>query len=254
MMNDLFSLKNKKFLITGGTRGIGRAISLRFARAGAHVVANHLLKKASAESLIEIAMEEDLAIDIFRGDVSSTKGRGRLEAMLEERNELFDGFVHCAATGVHGPMEKLTKRHFDWVLSLNTIAFFELAKILIPRMKSNSAIVALSSKGARRAVHSYGLVGASKAALEALSRHLAAELADREIRVNILSPGSVVTDAWDALPEKEQRLEETIRRTPLGRLVTLEEIAYTAQFLCSDAASGVIGHTMVVDGGAAIME
>ncbi len=253
-MNDLFSLEGKRILITGGTRGIGRAISLRFARAGAHVTANHLLKKASAESLKEIAREENLAIDIFRGDISNTKGRGRLEAMLNERNESLDAFIHCAATGVHGPLETLTKRHFDWVLSLNTIAFFELVKMLVPRMKSNSAIVALSSKGARRAVHSYGLVGASKAALEALSRHLAAELATRKIRVNILSPGSVVTDAWDALPEKEKRLDETIRRTPSGRLVTLEEIAYTAQFLCSDAASGVIGHTMVVDGGAAIME
>lgn len=253
-MNDLFSLENKKILVTGGTRGIGRAISLRFARAGAHVTAIHLIKKAGAESLLEIAREENLAIDVLRADVSSAKGRGRLEEMFKRSGQMYDGFVHCAATGVHGPVEELTEKHFNWIFSLNTIAFFELAKTLLPRMKSNSTILALSSKGAVRAVNSYSLVGASKGALEALARHLAAEFAAKKIRVNILSPGSVVTDAWDALPDKEKRLSETIVKTPLGRLVTLEEIAYTAQFLCSDASSGVIGHTMIVDGGASIVE
>jgi enoyl-[acyl-carrier protein] reductase III len=103
--------------------------------------------------------------------------------------------------------------------------------------------------GAVRAVPAYTLIGASKGALESLSKHLAVELAPKGIRVNILSPGSVLTDAWDAMPDREKRISETIQRTPIERLVTLDEIALAAQFLCSDAATGIVGHTLVVDGG-----
>jgi NAD(P)-dependent dehydrogenase (short-subunit alcohol dehydrogenase family) len=81
---------------------------------------------------------------------------------------------------------------------------------------------------------------------------MAAELAPKGIRVNILSPGTVMTDAWHVLPDSETRLAEAARRSMLGRLTTLEEVAWAAQFLCSDAASGLVGHTLVVDGGTLI--
>ena len=107
--------------------------------------------------------------------------------------------------------------------------------------------------GAVRALPYYTLVGSSKGALESLVRHMAAELAPRQIRVNAISPGTVLTDAWKVLPDREQRLAEATRRSPTGRLVTLDEVATAAQFLCSDAAAGVNGHTLVVDGGARIV-
>jgi enoyl-[acyl-carrier protein] reductase III len=119
-------------------------------------------------------------------------------------------------------------------------------------MPFGSSIVAVSSGGATRAVSHYTLVGASKGALESLARHFAAELAPKGIRVNILSPGTVLTDAWKVLPDSEPRLADAARRSLLGRLTTLEEVAWAAQFLCSDAASGLVGHTLVVDGGARI--
>jgi enoyl-[acyl-carrier protein] reductase III len=141
-------------------------------------------------------------------------------------------------------------RHWDWTFALNARAFFELLQCLVPRMLAGSSIVAVSSEGAVRAVHQYTLVGASKGALESLARHVAAELGTRGIRVNVLSPGSVPTDTWKVLPDSERRLTEAARRSMLGRLTTLEEVAWAAQFLCSDAAGGVAGHTLVVDGGA----
>jgi NAD(P)-dependent dehydrogenase (short-subunit alcohol dehydrogenase family) len=250
--NDLFSLRNKTILITGGTRGIGHAISLRFARAGATVIANYLRDEKAAGSLKATAGEEGLAITLCRADLTSEKGLEQLDRALGECGPSLSGLVHCAATGVHRSLEELSDRHFDWTFNLNVRAFFKLIKLLLARFSEGSSIVALSSWGALRALPCYSLVGSSKGALEALARHLALELAPRGIRVNILTAGAVLTDAWQAMPNSEARIAETIRRTPAGRLATAEEIAYGAQFLCSDAAAGIIGQTLVLDNGAGI--
>ena len=251
--NNLFSLSQKTILITGGTRGIGQAISLRFARAGATVIANYLRNEEAAEQLKAIASEEHLAITLCRADLTSERGLEQLDRSLQERGPHLSGMVHCAATGIHRPIEELTDRHFDWTLNLNVRSFFKLIKLLMARFSKGSSIVAVSSWGALRALPFYSLVGSSKGALESLARHLAVELAPRGIRVNILTAGAVLTDAWKAMPNSEARIAEAVSRTPAGRLVTAEEVAYAAQFLCSDAAAGIIGHTLVVDGGSGIV-
>jgi len=245
----LLSLSGKTFLITGGTRGIGSAISLRFARSGACVIANYLRDEKSAQQLETVAREEQLAVRLCRADLTTERGLEQLGLALEEAGPHLSGFIHCAATGIHRPIEELTERHFDWTFNLNLRAFLRVTKLLLTRFSKGSSVVAVSSWGAQRAIPSYSLVGSSKGGLEALARHLAAELAPRGIRVNILTAGAVITDAWKAMPDSEARIAETIRRTPVGRLVTPEEVAYAAQFLCSDAASGINGHTLVVDGG-----
>lgn len=251
-MNDSFSLQGKRALVTGGTRGIGRAISLRLARAGAAVLANYVRDTASAESLKQEAAAEKLSIEVVRADVTNEKGIERLLAALEPAHLPLSIFVHCAATGVHRPVEELTLRQFDWTFSLNVRAFFELTHRLLARFDTQTSIVALSSEGAVHAVPKYTLVGASKGALESMVRHFAVELAPRGIRVNALSPGSIMTDAWKVLPDAERRLAEAKNHTPSGRLITLEEVASAAHFLCSDAAAGIAGHTLVVDGGSRV--
>ena len=253
-MNNLFSLAGKRILITGGTRGIGRAISLRFAQAGASVIANYVRDIKSAENLKSETDKEGLSLDICRADLTSKKGFERLLDSVKSDEKKLSGMVHCAATGVHGKLEELTTRHFDWIFSLNVRAFFELIKILLPNFSKGSSIVAISSKGATRAVPSYSLIGSSKGALESLSRNLASELAPKGIRVNILSPGSVLTDAWKLMPNSEKRISETLKRTPIGRLATPEDVAWAAQFLCSDASSAIVGQTLIIDGGAGIVE
>lgn len=253
-MTDAFSLQGKSALITGGTRGIGRAIALQFARAGARVLANYVRDANAADALAAEAARENLSLQVVRGDLANEKGMDRLLAAVESHAPTLDIFVHCAATGVHRPIEQLTLRHFDWTFALNVRAFFELVHRLLPRFVAGSSIVALSSEGAVRAVPHYTLVGSSKGALESMVRHFAVELAPRGIRVNALSPGSIETDAWKALPDAEVRLTEARRRSPQGRLTTLDEVAQAAQFLCSNAASGMVGHTLVVDGGIRIRE
>lgn len=251
-MSQAFSLQGKNLLVTGGTRGIGRAVSLRFARAGATVVANYVRGQRSADSLLAEAQQEHLRLTVCRADLTVAKGLESVEEIIAGLDGGLHGLVHCAATGVHKSFDELTLRHYDWTFALNVRAFFDLVKRLLPRFASDASIVAISSQGALRVVPAYSVVGASKGALEALARHLAVELAPRGIRVNSICPGAVATEAWTSMPDAQERLAELTKRTPVGRLVTAEEVAQAAQFLCSDAARTIIGHTLVVDGGAGL--
>jgi NAD(P)-dependent dehydrogenase (short-subunit alcohol dehydrogenase family) len=246
-----FSLSGA-FFVTGGTRGIGRAISLEFARAGAHVIANYLRNETAAGELKAQASAENIHLDLCRADLTTPVGLQHAAAAVEQAGLPLCGLVHCAAIGAHRPFAELTVRHLDWTMALNVRSFFELVKLLLPRFVAGASIVALSSPGASRAVPDYAVVGASKGALESLARHLAVELAPRGVRTNIVAPGAVATDAWKAIPGGEAKLAEAARRSPLGRLVTPEDVARVAQFLCSPAAAGLNGQTLVVDGGAGI--
>jgi enoyl-[acyl-carrier protein] reductase III len=246
-------MSGKTILVTGGTRGIGQAITLRFARAGARVVACYIRNEQSAEQVRTVARDEGLDIVLCRADIAGDIGIERVAKTIEGCGPHLSGFIHCAATGVHRPVEELTARHLAWTFELNVFAFFKLVHMLLPRFEKGSSIVAVSSWGATRVLPCYSFVGASKGALEALARHLAVELAPRGIRVNIICPGTVLTEVWKALPNSEARLAESLRRTPAGRLVTPEDVAAGAYFLCSDAAAGIIGHSLVIDGGAGIL-
>jgi len=251
-MDNMFGLSGGVF-VTGGTRGIGRAISLRFARAGASVIASFVRNQKAADDLKAMADREGLSIQLCRADATTPQGLEQIERSIQEGGKPLTGLVHCAATGAHRVLSELTTRHFDFTFALNVRAFFDLTKTLLSRFAERSSVLAVSSMGAQRALPYYSLVGSSKAALEALARHLAVELAPRGIRVNILVPGTVATEAWKTLPDGENRVAAAIRRTPMQRLVTPEEVAWAAQFLCSEAASGIIGHALIVDGGAGIV-
>lgn len=252
MTLDPFSLRDRRVLVTGGTRGIGRAISLQFARSGATVIANYVRSHGPAEELKALSSEENLGLVLCRADLTASKDLDYLEEAVAALGGKLDCLVHCAATGVHKSFEELSLRSYDWTFALNVRAFFDLTKRMLPRLADGASVLAVSSQGASRAVPAYSVVGASKAALEALARHLAVELAPRGIRVNILVPGAIATTAWDAMPDSTARLADLARRTPMGRLATPEEVALAAQFLCSNAARAVIGQALVVDGGAGI--
>lgn len=248
-LSDRFGVRGQRVLVVGGGRGIGRAIAWRLASSGARVLVNYVRERGPAEALEAEAGAAGLSLELVRADVTSDKGRDELLAAVDSRLGALDSLVFAAATGVHRPLEELTARHFDFTFALNVRAFLQLSQAAAQRMRSGGAIVALSSEGAVHAMHHYTLVGASKGALESMARHLAAELAGRGIRVNVLSPGTVRTDAWNSMPDAEQRLAAAAARSPLGRLVTLDEVASAAQFLLSPAASGIVGHTLTIDGG-----
>jgi enoyl-[acyl-carrier protein] reductase III len=232
-------------LVTGGSRGIGLAIARRFASLGAARVAigylrNDRAAEAAAAELRELGAEPLL----LRGNVAS-------ERVAREAGELgpFDVLVHNAATGVIRPALETEDKHWDWTLAANARALLSFARTIVPGMPTGGSIVGLSSLGSVRVLENYALVGASKAALEAVVRHLAVELAPRGIRVNAVSAGLVETEALDHFPNRASMLEDAHTKTPAGRMVSVEDVARAVTFLCSPDAAMIVGHTLVVDGG-----
>jgi len=231
-------------LVTGGSRGIGRAIALRFASLGAARVAIGYMRgdRAAEETASQLRALGAEPI-LVRGNVASQ----RVANEVVELGPL-DVLVHAAATGVIRPALETEDKHWDWTLSANARALLSLARAAVPTMPSGSSIVALSSLGSTRVLENYALVGASKAALEALVRYLAVELAPSGIRVNAVSAGVVETGALEYFPNREAMLEMG-RRNPVGRIVSPDDIAACVTFLCSADAEMIRGQTLVVDGG-----
>jgi len=236
-------------LVTGGSRGIGKAIALRFAELGAQRVAiGYLRNDRAAEETAEELRSTGAEPLLLRGNVAS-------ERVAAEAAELgpFDALVHNAATGVIKPALETEDKHWDWTLAGNARALLSLARAAAPGMPEGSSIVGISSLGSIRVLDNYVLVGVSKAALETLVRYLAVELAPRRIRVNAVSAGVVETGALEHFPNREQMIADGLRRTPAGRLVEPRDVADAVCFLCSPEAEMVRGHTLVVDGGFSLL-
>jgi enoyl-[acyl-carrier protein] reductase III len=235
--------------VSGGSRGIGRAIALRFARDGAKRVAVGYLRndRAAEETATELQALGAQPV-LVRGNVTSERVLAEVAALGP-----LDALVHNAATGVIRPALETEDKHWDWTLNANARALLQLARAAAPSMPDGSSIVAISSLGAQRVLENYVLVGTSKAALESLVRYLAVELAPRGVRVNAVSAGVVETGALAHFPNREQMVRESLERTPAGRLVEPEDVAAAVAYLASPDAEMVRGHTLVVDGGFSLL-
>ena len=238
------SLEGSSVLVTGGTRGIGRAIALRLVADGASRAVLGYMRNdraaGEAEAAIRAAGAEPVLV---RGNVTSRRVLDELCAAGP-----YHVVVHNAATGVIRPALETDDRHWDWTLNANARALLSLARVTAPAMEPGGSIVAISSLGSQRVLENYVPVGASKAALESVVRYLAVELAPAGIRVNAVSGGVVETGALEHFPNRDAMLR-TAERTPAGRLVEPEDIAAAVSFLCSPDAEMVRGQTLVVDGG-----
>ncbi len=248
----MFDLQGKVALITGGSRGIGRAVAMRLAENGVNIVVNYVRHRRDAEETVAAVRARGVECLAIKANVAKETDVARMFDEIQESYRRLDILVSNAASGVLKPVMELTTRHWNWAMDINARALLTLAQHAVPMMEKGGRIMAVSSLGAVRAVPNYTVVGASKAALESLVRHLAVELGPRGILVNTISAGVVDTDALKKFPNREQIISQSLERTPLGRLTTPDDVADLALFLCSDLASMIHGQVVVVDGGYAI--
>jgi enoyl-[acyl-carrier protein] reductase III len=245
--------ENKIALITGSGRGIGRSIALRLASEGADIVVNYFRNRKPAEQTAEAVQALGRKALIVKANVGELDELSELFALIDKTFGGLDIFVSNAASGYNRPVLEQTPKGWEWTMNINARSLLFGAQRAAPMMQTRGGgnIVSLSSPGSEKVLPGYVVVGASKAAIESLTRYLAVELAPIGINVNAVSPGLVETDAllhFDAMQDATI-LPRTIAATPAGRLVTPEDVASLVAFLCSPEASMIRGQTILIDGG-----
>ena len=242
-------------LVTGSGRGIGKAIATRLATEGADVVINFFRNRTPAEQTAEEIRAFGGRVLLVKADVSDEDDLKQLFAQIQATFDGLDILINNAASGYNRPLMEQRVKGWDWTMNINARAALFAAQYAAPMMQARGggAIVNLTSIGAGRVLPNYVVVGASKAALEALTRYLAVELAPMNIVVNAVSAGVVNTDAlqhFEVMKEwADAGLNLTESRTPAGRLVTAEDVAAVVAFLCSPDAAMIRGQVLLVDGG-----
>jgi len=246
-------LRGKRALVTGSSRGIGRTIALSLAELKVDVAINFFRNRAAAEEVAREIEARGARALLVKGNVANEEHVGRMFDEIEQAWGGLDMLISNAASGVLKPIDDLTLHHFHWTMDINAFALLPLVQEFL-RLSSQGEkiVVAVSSLGAIRAIPNYTAVGASKAALESMVRHLASELAPRGVRVNAVSAGTVDTDALKHFPNRDTLLEESRQRTPAGRLIEPQDVANAVVFLCTEYASMIHGQVLLVDGGYSI--
>ena len=247
-------LKDRVAVVTGSGRGIGRAVALRFAREGADIAVNFFRNREPAEQTAEEIRQMGRQAEVIRANVGELDDLEMLFAEVERTFGGLDIFVSNAASGYNRPALAQRPKGWEWTLNINARSLLFGAQHAARMMegRGGGSIVSLSSPGSFRVLPDYIVVGASKAAIESLTRYLAVELAPLGIRVNAVSPGLVETEAlqhFQVLQGNQELIERTRRHTPAGRLVTPDDVANLVAFLCSEEAEMIRGQTILLDGG-----
>lgn len=246
-------LEGKNALVTGGSRGIGRAIAIKLASWGADVGVNYQQDDKAAQETADQISALGRKARLFKASVREVKALERLFEEFRAELGVLDVFVSNAATGALQPALELSKEAWKLTLETNARAFFLGAKLAHPLMTRGGSIVSISSLGSQRYIPGYAVVGASKAALESLTRTFAVEFAPAGIRVNCVSGGLVDTDALQHFPARDQMIDVTKSRTPLGRIGHPEDIAGVVALLCTEEARWITGQVIVADGGFSLL-
>lgn len=246
--------QNKIALITGSGRGIGRAIALHFANHGADIVINFFRNRAPAEETAREVEKSGRRALLVKADVGDLNDLNRLFDEIEKEFGGLDILIHNAASGYNRPAMEQKPKGWEWTMNINARALLFSAQraAVMMEKRGGGKIVSISSAGSTRVLPDYVVVGASKAALEALTRYLGVELISKGINVNAVSPGVVETEALNhfaSMGNQGNILKKFIEQVPAGRLITSEEVAEVAAFLCTPAAAMIVGQTIVVDGG-----
>lgn len=243
----------KVALITGGSRGIGKAIAVKLAQRGANTVITFFKSRDKAEETAKEIEKLGVQCLTLRNNI---KDRGSVVKMFEKVKEQFgvlDILVFNAAMGFFSETKDFPEDKWDITVEANATSYLLCAKESAKLMKNGGKIVGMSSYGSKRFIPGYSAMGASKAVIETLTRYLAVELADLNINVNCVSGGPVETDSLKMIPDFDKLVEESVKRTPVKRIGQPDDIAAVVSFLCSDDSNWVRGQIIVADGGMSLL-
>ena len=250
------SLAGKVALVTGGSRGIGRAVALKLGSLGAQVVVNYGRREDDALRVVSELAELGATGLPMRANVADVEDLHRLFVEIKDRFGGLDILVNSAARGLERPRNAIASlpNHLRQTFDLNVLGPWFATKEAAPLMEANGggSIVNLTSLGAQRYVPNYAAVGVTKGALDTLTMYLAVELAPKHIRVNSVCPSWVdETGGVQAMSgEFGEKLEQTI---PAGRHVTTTDVANLVAYLCSPESEMIVGQTIVIDGGVSLL-
>lgn len=245
----------KTALVTGSSRGVGKAIALALAEQGYDIIVNYARSKTAAEETakeIEALGRRALVIKANVGDTSKIK---QMFETIDQEFGRLDVLINNAASGVQRPIMELEEKHWDWTMDINSKALLFCAQEAAKRMENTGggSIISISSLGAIRYLKNYTAVGVSKAAVEALTRYLSVELAQKNIVVNAVSGGAIDTDALKHFSNRDEILADAKENTPAGRIVEIDDIVQTVLFLASPGAFMIRGQTIIIDGGRSLL-
>jgi enoyl-[acyl-carrier protein] reductase III len=245
-------------LITGSGRGIGKAIAVHLAALGADIVINFFRNRSPAEQTAEQIRTMGRRALVVKADIGDLEAVGQMFNEIHAQLGGLDFLIHNAASGYNRPIMEQKPKGWDWTMNINARSLLFMAQRAAQLMepRGGGAIVSISSPGAGRVLPDYVVVGASKAAIESLTRYLAVELAPKNIVVNAISPGVVLTEAlqhFDLVRTDEKIADRILSITPAGRMLTPEDVAGVVAFLCSPAASMLCGQVLALDGGATLL-
>lgn len=248
-MADAGELAGRVAVVTGASRGIGKAIALELARRGADVAFNYLRNHDAARQVETQLTALGAQVLRHRANMGDEAAIKEFAAAIVERFGHVDILVNSAASGVMRTSTEIEPKHWDWTLDINAKGPWLLTAQLADSMPPGSRVINISSPGSNRVLGSYFAVGVSKAALEAMTRYMAVDIAGRGISVNAVSAGFVETDALEAFPDALGIKAVAGRATPAGRAVTAHDVAQVVAMLCAPEAEMIRGQTIVVDGG-----
>jgi len=250
-MNEMKMLEGKVAVVTGGNSGIGLATAKRFVDEGAHVVITGRREKELEEAAISIGGN----VTTVAGDVTRLEDLDRLYAVVKEKHGHIDVLFANAGWGEVAPLEVATEEHFDKTFDLNAKGTFFTVQKSLPLFKDGGSIILTASVANVRGDPAFSAYAAAKAAVRNFARGWTAELKDRKIRVNSMSPGPIETPALEKVGLTVEQVEQAVAhfasQVPLGRRGKAEEIAAAVLFLASDESSFITGIDLAVDGGMA---
>lgn len=253
MENSFNGFDGKIALVTGSGRGIGQAIAIKLASLGADIIVNYNRNRNQAEETSEIIHKLGRKAQIIKANMAKEEEIAILFEKISSEFGKLDILVNNAASGFNRPLIEQKVTGWDYTMQVNVRSAMLCSQKAVPLMEKAGVghIINISSPGSTRVLPDYIAVGASKAALDSLTRYTAVELAPKNIHVNAVSPGMVETEALKhfAFMNSKDVTSKTIMNTPTGRLVTPEDVAEVVAFLCSPAADMICGQIIVMDGG-----